>query len=150
MIAQCPSQMRHHHVRFPHRLQSRTDAQRKTVRLGKSRGTGRHCRCKQHRKSALPTTMTCESCHSHTRNRPDDGSFLVRTWTRRTAKQCFQQLTFCFSSGSDWDLAKNNSTADKATQCRTMSRNVWGSFSEADPSASLGSCVPEGDIPFHL
>ena len=40
MCAQCPSQMRHHHVRFPLRLQSRTDAQRKTVLLGKSRGTG--------------------------------------------------------------------------------------------------------------
>ena len=151
--------MKHHHVRIPHRLQSRTDAERKTVRLGKPRGTGRHCRCKQHRKSAMPTPntresfrcttfRTCfldasteffESCHSQTRSRPDDVSFLARTWTRRTTKQFFQQLTFCLSSRSDWNIAKNNLKTGKATHCRTMSRNVCGPF-----SACLGSCVPEG------
>ena len=59
MIACSPSQMNHHHVRFLHRLQSTTDAWRKTVRLGKS--PRRHCRCDQHRKSALPTITTRES-----------------------------------------------------------------------------------------
>ena len=113
MIAYSPSQMRHHHVRCLHRLQSRTDAQRKTVRLGNSRGTRRHCKCNQHGKSALPTisnresyrgttfrtfcvdavTEFCETCTSQSRSRPDDVSFHVQAWTRRTTKQLFQQLT---------------------------------------------------------
>ena len=62
-----------------------------TVPLGKSRCTVRQCSCNQHRKSALPTTKTCESCHSQSRSRPGDVSFHVDTWTRRTTKQCFQQ-----------------------------------------------------------
>ena len=48
-------------VRFLHRLQSTTDAWRKTLFLGKSRGTSRHCRCFQHQKSAMPTTNTREN-----------------------------------------------------------------------------------------
>ena len=113
-----------------------------TVPLGKSRGTGRHCRRNQHRKFALPTTKTCESCQSQSRSRPGDVSFHVHTWTQRTTKQCFQQPIFSISNCSDWDIAKNNLTTVKASQCRAISGNVCGPINQE--LACLGSFVPEG------
>ena len=77
-----------------------------TVPLGKSRCTVRQCRCNQHRKSALPTTTTRETCHSQRSSRPGDVSFHVHTWTRRTSKQCFQQPIFSMSSRSDWGFCE--------------------------------------------
>ena len=38
-------------------------------------------------------TEFCETCTSQSRSRPDDVSFHVQAWTRRTTKQLFQQLT---------------------------------------------------------
>ena len=41
-------------------------------------------------------------------------------------------------------MRKKQLTIDKATHCRTISRNVRGTSSETDPCACLGSCVPGG------
>ena len=91
-----------------------------TVPLGKSRCTVRQCRCNQHRKSPLPTTETCESCHSQSRSRPGVFSFHMHAWHQHTTKLCFQQAIFSISSA----VVRTTRATFENRQSNTMPNNV--------------------------
>ena len=104
----------HRHVRFLHLLQSTTDAWRKrfvsailaapeisaVVSSTESQRIRQSTLRKAFHAPRLSTlcvdavTEFCDSCHSQGDSRPDDVSFHVQAYTRRTTQQCFQQAMF--------------------------------------------------------
>ena len=100
----------------------------KTVRLRKSRGNRRHCRCNQQRESPIPTSNTRESCRSQSRRSPDNVSFHVEAWTRRTTQQCFPQDVLCLSWRSDWDHANTVDNRQSNTKLNNFVKKKIQSF----------------------